>query len=390
MNMRKIKVAQVITRMDWGGSPDVLRILCQNLDQERYELRLFIGRTANPTQKTESFFRDYHDRITFIPELKREVDPWDDLIAFCRLLRIFKREKFDIVHTHTAKAGALGRLAGRLAGVPVIIHTPHGHNFYGYFNRFNSRMIIIIERILAGITDKIIALTNLEKWDYLRFKVAGGEKTVLVYMGLELDEFSPRNSDRIKAGLNISDQEKIVGYVGRLEYIKGAQFFVEAARLCLEKNASLRFILVGEGSLREKLQRKVISWGLKDKIEFCGWRDDVPDMMSVMDILVLPSLNEAVGIVLIEAQSLGVPVVASKVGGIPEIVKDKETGILVSPGDPGAIAGAVIELLSDPRRMRDMSEAAKNWVSDRFKAEKMVKTLSAIYQEELKEKNVSI
>jgi glycosyltransferase involved in cell wall biosynthesis len=387
---RKIKVAQVITRMDWGGSPDVLRIICQNLDPETYDLRVFIGLTTHPSVKTGLFFQEFKDRITFIPELRRDIRLWDDWFAFWRLYRLFKNEKFDIVHTHTAKAGALGRLAGRLAGIPAIIHTPHGHNFYGYFNWFVSRVIIFVEMTLAVFTDRILALTNLEKSDYLKFGVAKEGKVALVYTGLELDDFIPKNREMIKSGLKIDNDGKVVGYVGRLDSVKGAQFFVEAARLCLLNDASLRFILAGEGQLRKQLQDKTASWGFKDKIIFLGWRDDIADLMSIMDILVLPSLNEAVGIVLIEAQSLGVPVVASNVGGIPEIIKDKETGILVFPGDPQAIARAVSELFSEPRKMREMSAAAKSWVRGKFKAGNMVRAISAIYQEALKEKKADV
>jgi len=387
--MRKIKVAQVITRMDWGGSPDVLRVLCQKLDPDIYELEVFVGLTSHPTGKTNLFFDAFRGKITFIPELKREISPWNDWLAFVKLLRMFKKEKFDIIHTHTAKAGALGRLAGRLAGVAIIIHTPHGHNFYGYFNSIFSKLVIGIERFLARFTDRVIALTELEKIDYLKFKVTNEKKSVLVYMGLELNGFLPDNTAKIKESLNINSQEKVIGYVGRLEPIKGPQFFVEAARLCLENNLLQRFILVGEGSLRKELEEKVSFWGLKEKIVFVGWRDDIADIMSIMDILVLPSLNEAVGIVLLEAQSLGIPVVASEVGGIPEMIRDGQTGILVWPGEPAALALAINNLLFDPERLRSMSAAGKNWVKDRFKAEDMVRKISAIYQELLKEKNVN-
>ncbi len=386
---RKIKIAQVITRMDWGGSADVLRSLCQKLDPEIYDLRIFIGKTSHPTDKTKLFFEAFKGRITFIPELIRDVRLGSDWQAFKKLLKIFRREKFDIVHTHTAKAGALGRLAAKKAGVPVIIHIPHGHNFYGYFNVFFSQLLIYTERALAVFTDRIIALTELEKRDYLQFKVADEKKTVLVYLGLDLDKFLAKDSDKIKSSFQINSQEKVVGYVGRLDPIKGPQFFVEAARLCLLRDSSLRFILAGEGSLRQELEEKVVSWNLGGKIIFAGWQEDIAATMAILDILVLPSLNEAVGIVLIEAQSLGIPVVASNVGGIPEIIKDKQTGILVEPADPQALSAVVMELINDPPRMKLMSEAAKNWVRNRFRLENMVENISVIYQEVLKEKNVN-
>ncbi len=388
--MRKIKIAQVITRMDWGGSPDVLRIICQKLDPDIYELEIFIGSTSYPSAKTSSFFAAFKDKITFIPELKREISLWNDLLAFWKLCQVFNKRKFDIIHTHTAKAGALGRLAARLAGVSIIIHTPHGHNFYGYFNKFFSEAIILIEKFLATFTDRIIALTGLEKTDYLKFKVIGERKLILIHMGLELEGFLPADSVKIKEKLKIGPGEKVVGFVGRLEAIKGADFFVQAAGLCLKNSANVKFILVGEGSKRRKLEEKVNSEGLKEQIIFVGWQEDVASIMGILDILVLPSLNEAVGIVLLEAQSLGVPVIASNVGGIPEMVNPEASGILVPPAEPEILALAISQLLADSQRLQDMSRSAKDWVKDRFKADRMCEKVIDVYQQELKEKNVII
>jgi glycosyltransferase involved in cell wall biosynthesis len=388
--MRKIKVCQVITRMDWGGSPDVLRLLCWKLDPDIYELKIFIGSTSHPSEKTRLFFAAFEPQITFVPELKREIDLWNDWLAFWKLFRVFKKEKFDIVHTHTAKAGALGRLAACLAGVPAIIHTPHGHNFYGYFNRFFSAAIILIEKFLSIFTCKIMVLTQLERNDYLKFRVAGDKKIILIYMGLELDKFIGQNPQKFRSNLNIDPSEKLVGFVGRLDPIKGAQVFVRAAGLCLKADTRAKFILAGEGALRRKLEESAESAGFNGRVIFVGWREDVADVMSALDILVLPSLNEAAGMVLIEAQSLGVPVIASNVGGIPEMIKQGQTGILVPANDPEALASAIKELLSDPQRLQAMSEAGRSWVKSRFKAEDMTARIIDVYFQALKEKHVIV
>jgi glycosyltransferase involved in cell wall biosynthesis len=384
--MKKIKIAQVITRMDWGGSPDILRILCQYLDPQLYDITLVVGQTSHSTAKTRAFFGAFRDKIRIIPQLKRDICLFSDLAAFIRLYILYRKEKFDIVHTHTAKAGALGRLAARLAGIAVIIHTPHGHNFYGYFNPFASWLIIGIERILTCLTDKIMVLTELEKKDYIRYRVASEEKLILIYQGLELGQFGQTVTDaaKLKENLRISNGENVVGFVGRLEQIKGPQYFTQAAKIVLEKRKNTKFILTGEGSLRRFLETQVAAWGLKDKIVFIGWRDDIAEIMSVLDLLVLPSLNEAVGIVLIEAQAQGLPVVATKVGGVPEVVKDNVTGILVSPKDSAGLAQAILAILDNPDKKKAMSEAAKAWVKDRFKAEKMCREVSHLYTEMLK------
>ncbi len=378
--MSKIKVAQIITRMDWGGSSDIFRILSNGIQPERFDVRIIIGHTDYPSLKTQEFLSRFSGRVTVIEELQREINPFKDLCAFFKLYGLLRREKFDIVHTHTAKAGALGRLAAKISGVPKIVHTPHGHNFYGYFGPFLSRLIVIAERFLAKFTDKIIALTELERKDLIKFNVAGGDKVALIYQGLEFD--APKgDKDSIKRKFNIDPGEHVVGMVGRLEPVKGPEYFLQAAQEVLLEFKNTKFLLVGEGSLRTKLEKQARDSGLVDKFIFTGWREDVPDILSIMDVMVLPSLNEAVGIVLVQAQSMGVPVVATNVGGIPEVVKGGETGILVPPADAHSLATAISSLLKDAPKRASMGEAARTGVSGKFKAEEMAKKVSELYDD---------
>ncbi|MDD5044355.1 MAG: glycosyltransferase family 4 protein, partial [Candidatus Omnitrophica bacterium] len=355
--MKKIKVAEIITRMDWAGSPDIVRLIVSRLDPEIYDVKLIIGKTRFATAKTKAFLDRASSKITVIPELKRDILPVSDLAAFIRLFILFRAQKFDIVHTHTAKAGALGRLAAYLCGVPVILHTPHGHNFYGYFNRICSKIIIIIEKFLTLFTDKIICLTDLERQDFLKFKVADEKKLTLIYQGLELDEFTDINIDKGKsrAALGVKSDALVVGFIGRLERIKGLDYLIEASVSVLKNNPLAVFLIVGEGSLHKKLEKKVNSLGLASAYIFSGWRDNIPDLFSAIDLLVLPSLNEAVGIVLVQAQAMGIPVVATKVGGIPEIIKDNQTGILVPPRNPQKLARAMSSLLKNKDMRLQMS-----------------------------------
>jgi glycosyltransferase involved in cell wall biosynthesis len=381
--MKKLKVAEVITRMDWGGAPDIVRITCGYLNPDFYDITLITGPSSYPSAKTEEFMQSFRHKIIIIPELKREINPISDLAALIRLYFLFRRSHFDVVHTHTAKVGALGRIAAALTGKSIIIHTPHGHNFYGYFGPLLSRIIAIIEKFLAYFTDKIIALTELEKKDLIRFKVADAEKISLIYPGLELDRHLEINieKDRMKQHFNITPHESIVGAIGRLEPVKGLRYFIEAAKEIAGQSANTKFIIVGEGSLRQKLQKQVKEAGLENKFIFTGWREDTPEILSILDILVLPSLNEAVGMILIEAQAVGVPIVASNVGGIPEVIRDGQTGILVPPGDPHSLARAINQLLADKQKRLNMSEAARAWIKDKFKPQDMADAVSSLYQE---------
>lgn len=380
---RKIKVAEVITRLDWGGSPDIVRIICSYLDPNLYDITLIMSPTKYPSVKTKEFLEKFSQKIVIIPELKREINLISDLAALIRLYFLFRRRNFDIVHTHTAKAGALGRIAASLAGKPIIIHTLHGHNFYGYFRPVLSKIIIVIERFVSHFTDKIIVLTELEKKDLLRFKIAEAEKIRLIYPGLELDRYTQANVGKVsmRQNFNIAPDEKVVGMVCRLESIKGPEYFVEAAGVVAKQFSKVKFIMVGEGSLRQRLEEQVKEARLQNKFIFTGWREDIVEILSILDILVLPSLNEAVGMILIEAQSLGVPVVATNVGGIPEVIRDNQTGILVPPANPHSLAQAINQLLADEQKRCDMAQAARIWIRDKFKAQDMVDRISDLYQE---------
>jgi len=388
--MEKIKIAQVITRLDWGGSPDIFRILYGYLKKDGvYDVRLISGITVYPKGRTWGFLEQLGPDLKLIPELIRDINPAKDLAALFKLYQYFRKERFDIVHTHTAKAGMLGRIAARLAGVPVIIHTPHGHNFYGYFGPVFSRVIIWLEKMATAFTDKIIVLTILEERDYIKYKVAREDKIAYIHTGLEFDKYERVNIDKkaMRKSLDIEDDEPVIGMLARLEPVKGPEYFIEAAKEVAKKNARSKFIVVGDGSLRDSMEEKVARSGLEKRFIFTGWRDDIPELLSIFDIMVLPSLNEAVGIALIEAQAMGVPVVATNVGGVPEVVRDGDTGILVPSKDPVKLANAINHLLENDQLRKKMGELGKIWVKDRFRVEDMVFLIFKLYKELLEKRD---
>ena len=368
--------------MDWGGSSDIVRIILNRLNPEIYDISLITGLTRYPSAKTKELFENLKDKVLSVPQLRREINPFLDTLALIRLFGIFRREKFDICHTHTAKAGALGRIAAYAAGIPVIIHTPHGNNFYGYFGPVFSKIIVAVERLMSRLSARITVFTALEKEDLIRFRVTRPGKISLIYQGLELD--AQPDTSRIKDQLGIRPNEYAVGMIGRLEPIKGPKYFVEAAAKVAGDLNNVKFLIIGEGSLRRKLERYAETLGIREKCIFTGWREDAPAVMSILDILVLPSLNEAVGMVLIEAQSKGIPVVASRTGGIPEVVRDNHSGILVAPGNPDELAEAIKKLLKDERLRKQMSNNGQDWVRGRFTAEAMVKAITDLYAKTLK------
>ena len=384
--MPRVKIAQVITRLDWSGSPDIIRTICSRLDPEEYDITLITGPTLHFSEKTKEFLNDFKGRVETVSCLKREINIPEDLSALVKLYRLFRRGKFDMVHTHTAKAGFIGRLAARMAGVPVVIHTPHGHNFYGYFNSLKSGFIIMLERIAAFFADRIVVFTDLEKRDMIKYKICGASRIDVITSGIDPAGFDNLKVDAKakRAQFGIGGDDFIVGMISRLETVKGPEYFIESAKFIAAELPMTKFLVVGDGALKESLMARAARLNIADKIKFAGWREDIPEILSILDVMVLPSLNEAVGRVLLEAGLSAKPVVATDVGGIPAVLKNGKTGILVPPMDAGEIAEAVISLLKDAKKRDSMGRAAKAWVRGHFGESEMMSQLQKIYKEAAK------
>ena len=384
--MEKIKIAYIITRLDWAGPPDVLRFLIENL-KEDYNITLIYGLTKYPSEKTKLFLKEFEGIC--IPELRREVNLFYDLIAFLKLYFLFKKNRFKIVHSHTAKAGVLARLAGFFLRVPIVVHSPHGHNFYGYFNKFFSYMIVLVERIFSKFTTAFIVSTNLEKKDMLNFKITSKEKIYVIPLGIEdcVYKLSKDKKISIRKKYSIKDNEIVIGTISRLEPIKGIKYLIEAMYLISLKFDYVKFIITGDGSLRDFVLDKIKKLNLSKKIILTGWLDDINQIINIFDIFVIASLNEAFGLAIIYAQKIGIPVIATKVCGIPEVVLDKKSGILVNPKDSNALACAMGYLILNEEKRIEMGNFAFDYMRDKFKVSSMVNSTKNLYQSLLK-KNI--
>jgi len=266
------------------------------------------------------------------------------------------REKPDIVHTHTSKAGILGRLAARIAGVPHIVHTPHGHVFQGHFGRIASAVFLVLERHFTRFTEKVVALTAGEKRDYVDLAVAKEQDIPVIHSGVDVGEFAVEGFDAAAKmqALGLDPQKRHVGFVGWLLPIKGPGYLLNAMTAVWPEHPDAELVFVGKGDLEGPLRAQASFAGCDGRVKFLGWRDDIPEIMPLFDVFVLPSLNEGMGRVLVEAMAAGRPVVASRVGGIPDLVQHGETGLLVTPRDDEAIAASISLLLSNPRKAERM------------------------------------
>jgi len=388
--MQKIKALHIITRLDKGGSAENTFLTIMGLHENGYEVSLMSGQVSDSRQDRREQIRKHGIRYIFIPELVRTISPLKDLKALFKIYRYLRKERFDIVHSHTSKAGFLGRLAAKLAGVPVVIHTPHGHVFFGYFGRIKTKLFIFVERMSSRLADKIIALTYREKRDYLLFNIAKEDKFVVINSGVDLNKFKelPFNEiQNFKRKLGIPEHSLIVGTVGRLVPIKGPEFLIEAAKLIIPKYPSTLFIFTGDGHLRQNLKKKTLEMGVEENVIFLGWRDDVDKIISIYDILVLPSLNEGMGRALVEAMALGKPIVASDIGGVPDLITHGKNGFLVPPKNPGLLAKYMQILIEKKERRESMGQSGKE-IAFNFSKEIMIEKITALYEELLTKRHI--
>ncbi|HQF76436.1 MAG TPA: glycosyltransferase family 4 protein, partial [Syntrophales bacterium] len=321
-------------------------------------------------------------KILTLAELVRRVSPLNDLTALFRLWRLFRRERPRIVHTHTSKAGIVGRWAAWLAGVPVILHTPHGHVFWGYFGPAKTRFFVLLEKLSALVTDRLVMLTEQERTDHLRVGIAPAERFVTIHSGVDLAPFAAAKAarDEARRSLGIPEGSFAVGTVGRLIAIKGPGVLMAAARQVIDRCPQCVFVFLGAGEMLEPLRAQAAALGIGSHIRFPGWRPDAARMMSAFDCFAFPSINEGMGKALVEAMALEKPVVASRVGGLIDLVDDGVSGFLVPPADPQALADRILFLLENPQAARRMAARAAATAGD-YGAAAMVRKIEALYAE---------
>ena len=383
----RIKVLHVITRFDKGGSAENTFLTVCGLDKGRYEVVLVKGPSPSgdaddPEVRAAQANLDACEariRVISLRHLVRNLSPLSDLIAFCSLIRIIRQEQPRIVHTHTSKAGILGRWAAWLCRVPVIIHTPHGHVFWGYFGPLQTRLFILLEKWTARVTDAIVTLTPQEREDHLRFSIAPEEKFAVIHSGVDLGAFLTGPTQvEARSLLSIPQGETVIGTVGRLTAVKGQEVLIRAAGELIRRGERFFLVLLGDGELRGDLEQLAVSLGIAGQVRFLGWRPDVARVLAACDLFCFPSHNEGMGKALVEAMAMGKPIVASNIGGIRNIVRPGENGLLVPVRDVAAWAEAITRLCHDPETCRRMGEAGTR-IAPRYSSEEMIKMVDRLY-----------
>jgi glycosyltransferase involved in cell wall biosynthesis len=374
---RRLKVAHVITLLELGGAQRNTLYTVGHLDKTRFDPVLVCGRGAILDEETSALGVP----VRYVPSLGRTAHPWKDPLALAALVRIFRRERPDIVHTHSSKAGILGRLAARAAGVPVIVHTFHGFGFTPNQKRPIRGFYVLLERLAARVTTAFIAVSRANMEEALARGIGRRDRFHLIRSGIRLGDYRSLARDRdLTLGLRLAPGLPLVTTVGPFKPQKNLGDFLDAAALVQRERPDARFLIVGDGQGRPALEEKRRRLGLEKCVFMPGWRRDIPDILRRTAVFVLTSLWEGLPRSLVEAMAAGVPSVVNGVDGCLDVVRDGRNGFLAPPGRPDLTAAKILALLRDPAAAGLVGERARASIGDEFDMDGMVRAQEELYE----------
>ena len=377
-----------------GGPALHVAYLTAGLRERGYDTTLVAGSLARGEDSMAFVASGLDVDVVRIDQLGREISPLRDLVATLRLARLIRRERPDILHTHTAKAGTVGRVAALLAGrraPPIVVHTFHGHVLRGYFGPLRSRLFRLLERWLAARTTALIAVSPQVRDDLVSLGVAKPERFAVIRLGIELDQrVAGGQNGRLESRryLGIPTDRFAVGWIGRMTAVKRTDDVLVAFKRLRENGVDAVLCMVGDGPDREQLERRAHELGVVRDTLFLGYQEDVAPFYAAFDALVLPSSNEGTPVSAIEALAAGRPVVATRVGGVPDVVQEGEDGFLVEPGATDELADRLAQLARDPALRERMGRAGRERVLPRYAVQRLVDDVDRLYRSLLSEASV--
>jgi len=397
------RVLRILNRLIIGG-PSKNAVYLTRYMQPDFDTILVIGGKEDHEQDADFLATANNIQPTCIPQMKRAISLRDDWAAYNKLKKLIKEFKPDIVHTHAAKSGALGRLAAKHSNVPVIVHTFHGHIFHSYFNSLKTNLFIRTERYLGGLSDAIVAISDVQKKELSGdFRIAAAEKFRVIPLGLDLDNFiidcdAKRNKFRTEFGLD--DETVAIGIIGRLVPVKNHSLFLTALKYVLNNSSiKVKAFIIGDGESRTSIEKLATTLDIKfskhiDKeypnpLIFTSWRTDIDTICAGLDIIALTSLNEGTPVSLIEAQAAGKPIVSTRVGGIADVVLENKTALLSDIADEKAYCNNLLQMVNDVSMRQKFSNAGQEYVLNKFGYQRLVADMSGLYRDLLDKKNHS-
>jgi glycosyltransferase involved in cell wall biosynthesis len=385
---KRIHVLHPITRLIVGGAQENTMYTAALLDKEKFSVEILSGPQTGSEGSLIEEVKNRGITLTIIHELLRQLSPINDMIAFLKIFRQIKQKEYLIVHTHSSKAGIIGRFAARLAKTPIIIHTVHGWSFHDHMPRFIRRSYILLERITATFTNKLIVVNQEDIKKGLREQIGKPEQYILIRSAIPIEEFNKKNSERdaIRKTLGLPINAPVLGNIGRFSIQKNPLDWIRIAGMVAAEIPNSYFIMVGDGPLKEQAIEMIENTGLKDRMILTGLRRDVANMLSVIDVFLLTSLWEGLPRVIPQAMMMEIPVVAYHVDGLKDIIINTKNGYLCNPGDIHSATKYCVKLLSEPKLRQEMGAFGRTMVEEDFDLRKMISQIEHIYLELITEK----
>lgn len=388
------RVLRVIARLNVGGPALHVSYLTEGLASRGYETTLAAGEISEGEGSMAFVAERRGIEVMSIPGLQREVSPLADARVVRELAELIRRLRPHVLHTHTAKAGAVGRTAARVVGSdrpPVVVHTFHGHTLRGYFGATKERAYRKIERALARETDALIAVSPEVRDELVEIGVAPATRFVVIRLGIELTERmeGAERGGALRASLGLADRFT-VGWVGRMTSVKQAPDVLRTVRRLHDRGVDAGLVMVGDGPDRSELEALASELGIAEATRFVGFQDDVGPWYHAFDALLLPSRSEGTPVTAIETLAAGRPVVATRVGGVPDVVQDGVDGFLVAVGDVEGATAHLAQLADDPELRARMGAAGQERTLRRYRVERLVEDVDRLYRSLLAEKGYSV
>lgn len=372
----KFKVVHIITLLELGGAQRTALALVDKLDKTRFETSLLCGKGGRLDEEAKKAGAS----VTFVPGLQRAIRPWWDLVAFVCLAIYLRRSRPDAVHTHSSKAGVLGRCAAWVAGVPVIVHTVHGFGFNPTQPPLVRFIFVWLERLLARVTHRLIFVSNANREEAIVRRIGNPSTHSLIRAAVHLDKhLALVHSNQGPKDIPVLETDRLVVTVGPFKPQKNLLDFIRSAQIVLDRCKHVRFLVVGDGAGRTEMEAEIDRLQLSEKIILAGWRSDVPDLLALADVFCMTSLWEGLPMALVEAMAAGVPSVVNDVDGCKDVIQNGQTGFLIAPGHPEATADKIIYLLDHPDTAKEIGCRARESVGREFDLNDMVRRHDELY-----------
>lgn len=391
------RVLRIHNRLIIGGPAINVTYLTKYMAPE-FETMLVIGDKDSHEQDADHLIMNLGLDPVVVPEMKRDISPLNDGYAYQKIKQLIEKFRPDIVHTHAAKSGVIGRLAADACKVPVIVHTFHGHVFHSYFSKFKTNTFIQIERYLARRSTGIIAISETQKHELGDiYHICEPEKIKIIPLGLDLDKFQMHQDMKraeFRKQFDLDENDICIGIIGRVVPVKNHSLFVAAAKKVLDQtDKSVKFLIIGDGDMRPQMETEFAEAEIdytyypidpRPATAICtSWQTEMDYVLSGLDIVALTSHNEGTPVSLIEAQAAAKPVVSTNVGGVKDVVADNQTGYITDPGDADAFAEALLKLINNEEMRNFFGTQGRKFVQANYSYQRLVRDMSQFYYEQL-------